>query len=90
MPVPDIFLNAPELTPGLDLFMDAFYALSTDRALGPSGVGPIPWSAIRIYADECGIFGIQRDHLFATIREMDNAYIEFKLEEAKNAKPPAE
>lgn len=65
----------PELDAGLQLYIDAFYDLSTER---PSGMGfsRVPWSKIVKYADVYGFTGQQREALIHHIRSIDNYLIE--------------
>lgn len=55
--------------------MAAFADLSTDRAIGMA-VGPIPWTAIKAYADEHELAGNARRVFFGCIRAIDRAYLE--------------
>lgn len=63
-------------------YWEAFNELSTERQIG-MGVGPIPRSAIKAYADEFGIAGDDYDPFHRIIRTMDNAY----LAQVNKAKP---
>lgn len=75
---------------GLELFMEAFWELTTCRSLSMAE-GPIPWTAIRSYCDELELWGEQRDDMFFHIRALDNEYL--KHRNAKRAPkkdgPPA-
>lgn len=52
-PIPS-HLFRPDLLPGLDPWLDAFWELSTDRQVGGYGTGPIPAASIaRACADLC-------------------------------------
>jgi len=68
---------------GLELYQTAFADLNGCR---PSGwaMTPIPWTAIKDYADAFELELEQREDLFYYIRQLDSAYIEFVNK--KNAK----
>lgn len=85
-PLPRKIANAPELDLGLSVYYYAFAELSTDRPLGWNGEGRIPWSSIRAWADDYGFVGDQRDDLFHHIREMDEAYLEYRAKKAPKGK----
>lgn len=77
-PLPKQLRDSPSLATGLELFWDAYVELNTCRVMG----GPIPWTAIRDYADEVGIHGFQREALFVHVRAMDVAFLSYnKLKE---------
>ncbi len=48
-PIPAAIVNAPELLPGLSIFLDAFLTLKTERGHSGHFPGPIPWSKIDQY-----------------------------------------
>lgn len=73
MPIPDKIRNAPELRMGLQLYLDAFYDLNTDRPSGWS-LMPIPRSAIRDYAVAHDFTDEQKDSLLYHIPLMDQAF----------------
>lgn len=64
----------PVLLPDEQPVMDAFRALSGDRAMGFGAVGSIPFMAIDRYAERYDIEDFERFHRL--IRAMDAAYIE--------------
>lgn len=74
-PLPDKIANAPRLGRGLDLYYIAFQDLSSCRNVGMA-VGPIPWTAIKLYCDEHKIKGEQRDDVFFLVAALDEAYRE--------------
>jgi hypothetical protein len=82
-PIPDSIRDAPELREELFLFMQAFFALNTERHSG-MGLGPIPWSAIQQYGHTHWFDREQMEDLHFYIRRMDIAYMD--AENAKNAK----
>lgn len=68
--MPDFIANAPELQIGLQLYMQAFFDLDTERPHSP-GVALIPWSAIRDYGLSIGLDEEQQADLMFLIRQMD-------------------
>lgn len=76
---PEALQNAPELLPGLDLYYEAFFALNSCRGMG----GPIPWTAIREYANYMGVEADEFDRLVLLIREMESERDQY-LEEKKD------
>lgn len=78
---PDAIKDAPDLLKGLDLYYDAFFELGTCR--GGMG-GPIPWTAMRQYAESVGIEdGEDFDMFVYLIRVMDNEWSMFNEEKNK-------
>lgn len=80
MDPPDWYLERPELERGLDFVFEAFWHLSTCRAIG-MGPGPIPWTACYQYglAHE-----LDRDMLMVfprIIMRMDQAYLDWAARE---------
>ena len=65
----------PDFLPGLVRFSNAFAELSTCRAIGMSGVGPIPWTAIKSMIHDWAIEGEAEAHFVALMRAMDGAYM---------------
>lgn len=76
--------NAPQLLPGLAEVFAAFNELSTCRNIGLA-VGPIPWTAIRQYAEFMGLDDLQFENFNFLIRSMDRAYMEWNTARAKKA-----
>jgi len=74
-PIPDRIVNAPELQIGLQLYLDAFLHLDSERQSG-FGPAPIPWSAIKEYAEYLKLDGEQTSDLFFFVRKMDSAHLE--------------
>ena len=81
-PVPERIRNAPDLFNGLELFYEAFGALTTSRMLGQAAVGPIPYAAISGYCRDEGIFGRQREDVLYFIPRMDAAYMRWQTDKA--------
>lgn len=86
-PLPEWATDAPELTQGEAWLLRAFWDLSTERQRTGGGMGPIPWTAIRTYANEAGLDFQARGVLFAVMHALDVAYIEWFVEESKSALP---
>lgn len=76
LPLPDAIQNAPELLPGLDIYLTAFFDLNSSRQYGMTA-GPIPWIVINEYCKVNELDPQQRDDMFYFIREMDNHYIKY-------------
>jgi hypothetical protein len=76
MPLPDRIRNAPQLWFGLELYLDAFYELNTDRPSG-WGVMPIPWSVIKDYALAHDFDDDQTERLFVHVRALDSVFREY-------------
>lgn len=83
MPPPSRILNAPELLPGLDFYMQAFNRLTASRQLGHGCIGAIPYPAISLYCKDEGIDGDLREELFYHVEHLDAAYIRWQNEKAK-------
>lgn len=81
-PLPQWVEEAPELAPGDEFYLTAFWDLSTCRDLG-WGVGPIPWRDIILYADRAGLEEDTATAFVAIIRHMDTAYLRWQEQEQK-------
>ncbi len=66
--------NAPELWPGLGLFLTAFMDLTSDRQAGMS-LGRIPWSVVDRYCTRHDIVDDQCDDMHHHIRAMDEVFL---------------
>lgn len=80
---PDTLSNAPELRQGLQLYLEAFFDLDSERNHA-MGLARIPWSSIRQYAEAFEFDEEQTDELFFFIRRMDTEHL--KRLEAKSKK----
>lgn len=60
--------------------MRAFWELCSERQFGQS-MGPIPWSSIAIYADRCQLDDDMRAVFEYVIRDMDECYIRYQIDE---------
>jgi hypothetical protein len=91
--LPDSLQDAPQLYVGLEIYYEAFLALTTCRALGHGAQGPISWLTIAEYADRNDFEGEQREDLFYFIAHMDKAYLDFQIKRmearGKQVAPPA-
>lgn len=69
-PLPDRIANAPELENGLQLYLQAFFDLDSERShvQGPTA---IPWTAIADYAKCFEFDEEQTEDLFYFIRRLD-------------------
>lgn len=75
-PLPGWYLDEPDLLPGDFLFIRAFFALSTCRAVG-MGAGPIPWTAITEYADRLGLSWAMRRLFEDVMASLDETYMDW-------------
>lgn len=72
-PLPDRIANAPELYSGLEIYLQAFFDLDSERSHG-MGIQLIPWSAIKHYALMYEFSEDQSEDLMYFIRKMDIAH----------------
>ena len=72
-PLPDRIANAPELKPGLELYLSAFFDLNTERSHA-MGITLIPWSSIANYARFYDFDEEMTERLFYLIQAMDAAH----------------
>lgn len=81
--LPQALADAPTLSLGLELYYHAYLELHTTRswAFGP---GPIPWSAVRDYAEAHRFDVEQTEDLLYYVSKMDEAYIKYASEKAKS------
>lgn len=86
-PIPTRIANAPELHVGLELFLNAFFDLDTERQAGFS-IGPIPWSKIKEYAVAYGFDNDLTEELFYFVKALDNAHMK-RIERDNKAKAAA-
>lgn len=85
-PIPARIANAPELHLGLELFLNAFFDLDSERQAG-FGIGPIPWSKIREYATAYRFDDELTEDLMFFVKQLDNAHMERKAREQERNKP---
>lgn len=84
-PLPEWYLDEPELIPGDDFFLSAFHQLSTERQIGDVP-GSIPWSKIVQYSDRRGLEPDVSVLLEHVIMRMDSAYIQWFVDKQKKLK----
>jgi hypothetical protein len=85
-PVPESILNAPELQIGLQLYLQAFLDLDSERT---QGLSPIPWLSIRHYGQAYEFDERQTEDLFYFVKKLDIAHMKrmaAKLEANKSKK----
>lgn len=80
--IPESIRNAPELHMGLEIYLDAFFELSSSRSLG-MGPGPIPWTAVQLYGEAIDLPPEQMSELHYFIPCMDEVWI--KHQNAKSS-----
>lgn len=78
--LPDKISNKPILKAGLEFYWKAFVDLNLDRSTG-FGLGPIPWSIIKKWADHYQVSEWDFDRLVYMVRGMDAVYLEEKQKE---------
>ena len=76
--IPDRIANAPTLKLGLELFLQAFFELDTERNHS-MGICPIAWSSMKTYSEYYEFDHEQSEDLSFFIRRMDSAHLK-KLE----------
>lgn len=86
--MPPALLRKPEVSPGLDRYLTAFWDLTSERQLGAmGGCGSIPWTAIDRYAARQGLDDLDDFERFRSIiRAMDGAYLAHVAEVTKPGK----
>lgn len=72
--MPDRIANAPELRPHLQLYLNAFFDLDSERSHAFS-VTAIPWSSIAEYARAFEFSEELTDELFYFIRKVDSEHL---------------
>ena len=82
-PLPDRIANAPELETGLQLYLQAFFDLDSERSHA-NGLTAIPWSSIAAYANYFNFDEEQREDLMFFIRHLDSEHLK-KLEAKEKA-----
>jgi len=75
--LPRSIRNAPELWPGLEIFLSAFWELNSSRSVGLA-IGPIPYSEIVEWGRVWELDDEMLDDLIFHVRRMDAAYVEKK------------
>lgn len=70
----------PVLQYGLELYMEAFYELNSDRPSAFSGLNSIPFSSICKFAEVYNLRGEDFEDLRFFIRKLDNLYLDWHEE----------
>lgn len=83
-PLPDRIANAPELEPGLQLYLQAFFDLDSERTHAV-GLTPIPWTSIATYAQAFQFDEEQTEDLYFFVRKLDSEHLK-KLAAKEKAK----
>lgn len=86
-PIPAPILNAPEVEMGLELYLKAFWELSTCRTFTGFGQGPIPWSAVATYCSFHGMEPDETEDFFYVINKVDDAFLKALKEKRDREKP---
>lgn len=88
-PLPDKILNAPELQPGLELYINAFNTLSPGRNRGDGWVGSIPYIAVSQYLRDHSIDGDDWANALDILGKLDEAYCEWQNDHIKKGREAA-
>lgn len=72
--LPQWAYEEPASSPAEDAVIDAFFALSSTRAMGMV-LGPIPWTAIAAYADRIGLARETSLGFIAAVQHLDDVYL---------------
>lgn len=81
-PLPQWYLDEPDIDPINNFYLQAFYDLSTCRNIGQI-LGPIPWNIIVQYAEYSGLEIDMTDLFIRVMRSLDLAYLEWCNADAK-------
>lgn len=84
--IPERILNAPKITNGLQLYLQAFFDLDSERTHGFS-LSHIPWSAINEYAKTYDFDEEQKEDLLYFIRCLDRVYLDRLEKKQPKSKP---
>lgn len=84
-PIPDSIENAPKLEIGLELYLQAFFDLDSERDSSQDVIPVIKWSSIKNYAESFDFDEEQTESLFKHIRRMDLSHLD-RIN--KKRKPP--
>ncbi|WQZ00291.1 tail chaperonin [Escherichia phage Shy] len=86
--MPDRIANAPELELGLQLYLQAFFDLDSERSHS-LGLTPISWSSIIGYARAFEFDEEQTESLLFHIRRMDTEHLKrLESKQPKQSKQP--
>ena len=72
-------LEEPQLAPGEDVYLEAFWLLSTERKSNGLGVSRIPWSVAKRYAvEELELGEFEWRIFWAMLSALDSAFLEWQ------------
>lgn len=74
LPLPERIRDAPELAPGLGIYLRAFYELDSCRPIGMAE-GPIPWVVVDQWCQSLGLDEEEREDVHYLVRRLDNSYL---------------
>lgn len=74
-PLPQWYLDQPELLPGQKFYIEAFDRLTTCRSIYDGVVGRIPWTSTRQYADVYEMDFNDFKMFEMVIEKLDTAYV---------------
>ena len=77
--VPDWYLRQPPLERGDEVYVRAFWELSSTRQFGYS-TGPIPWHRVVQYGQRIGLDARMIAVFEVVVRELDEVYLEWLRE----------
>lgn len=83
-PLPRWVEDCPDLGPGEELFLQAFFELSTERAIGWA-TGPIPNSKMVEWGERAGLDSTTMRLFTRVLKTMDDAYLTWANQERKAA-----
>lgn len=81
LPLPKELADSPVLMPGLNIFLQGFFDLSSDRQIG-MGLGPIPWTVIEKYCESKGFDLEQKEAFHSHLRALDAVFLEYHKEQS--------
>ena len=86
--LPDWCSEVPEIQPGEELYLKAFWILSSCRPTGFS-LGLIPWTAIELYTSKLNLDEDIKELTIKVVMALDQFYVKDENErlEKKNKKP---
>ena len=82
-PLPQWYLDEPEVNPLDFWFIEAFWDLTSTRQLGEVP-GPISWIVVQQWSDVHLLDPETASTLQRVIREMDNVYLDWTMKALKN------
>jgi len=83
--LPDWFLEQPQVLRGEEFYIQAFWDLTSERAIGQGMLGRIPWSKAIEYALRNDVEPDMLDAFWRIIYGMDSGYLEQQRDEYSKA-----